>query len=410
MVKTLHLGKTATIKTVEELLDDLSHLAEPHNVRVVQKLTKDDLGGHAAYLQLLATWARQFPSADLKTYISPETSDQQIEAFLRSDHGVFAALIANRITDNSGKDITHAVRQSVLRRLEHLNDRAAKRRGSHLLLVAADHTTVQAAPDALYQSDPSTSQPSVGDAGVFGQIANRVIRAATVGPKRRGFLARNSFELGLLLMELYTNTDDWARTRPDFTRLNPSVRLIRAEGYSRTPSDLSRLAAGDTALETYLAGSHFTGTESGAHQYLEIDVLDTGAGLAAGRLFDRGINSPTLAEELDAARYCLSAYGTTWKGHNREFRGLGLVRALEHLTTLHGFVRVRSGRLSLYRDLLNEPYQLGEAPDLSLRDWTSGTHEATERAPVQGTLFTIVVPTAWETDAHLRTDHDDESA
>jgi hypothetical protein len=393
--KTLQPGKSATIKSVERALTELATADGPRNLRVAQKLTDDDLGGHAAFLQLLATWAREHSGGALETYISADLLDEQIERLTESDHGLVAVLMAKAIVDVDGNDITIRTRQAVLRRLQRSNDRAAPRRGSHVLLAAADHTTVQAAPDALYQAEGQNGQPVVGDAGVFGHIANRLIEAATVGSRRREFLSRHSFELGLLLMELYTNTHDWARTTPDFTRLSPSVRLVRAEGYSRMPSDLGRLATGDAALEHYLAGPHFDQKADGARPYLEIDVMDTGAGLTAGRLRDLGVTKPSLEDEFEAALFCLSAYGTTWKGHNRDFRGLGLVRALEHLTALHGFVRLRTGRLSLYRDLLNEPYAANGVADAFLRDWASGELAPTENAPVTGTLFTIVLPTSW---------------
>jgi len=64
---------------------------------------------------------------------------------------------------------------------------------------------------------------------------------------------------------------------------------------------------------------------------------------------------------------------------------------------------LRTGRLSLYRDFANDPYEPGkrplydslqteEGPEPYLRDWASLGKLPKLLAPVEGTCYTLLIP------------------
>jgi hypothetical protein len=57
---------------------------------------------------------------------------------------------------------------------------------------------------------------------------------------------------------------------------------------------------------------------------------------------------------------------------------------------LDGFLRIRSGRLSLYRDFVSAPLQ--SATDVDLKDFASRSTDLTEQAAVFGTHYQILIP------------------
>jgi hypothetical protein len=60
------------------------------------------------------------------------------------------------------------------------------------------------------------------------------------------------------------------------------------------------------------------------------------------------------------------------------------------LSGLDGFLKIRSGRLSLYRDFVSAPLQ--SSTDVELKDFANCSTELTELPAIFGTHYQILIP------------------
>ena len=66
---------------------------------------------------------------------------------------------------------------------------------------------------------------------------------------------------------------------------------------------------------------------------------------------------------------------------------------MDRLTALKGFVRIRSGRLALYRDFVSSPYNNDDECDFY--DWDChelASNKLTKKSEVEGVAITLLVP------------------
>ena len=108
-------------------------------------------------------------------------------------------------------------------------------------------------------------------------------------------------------------------------------------------------------------------------------------------------SEPDLDDEWKALHRCLEKHFTHDRSGRR--RGIGLHAAFSALNDLKAFLWIRSGRLSLYRDFVAEPYdpeQRGREP--YLLDWHANGANSTEMAPAQGAFVTALIPITHESE------------
>jgi hypothetical protein len=120
---------------------------------------------------------------------------------------------------------------------------------------------------------------------------------------------------------------------------------------------------------------------------LEIAVFDSGPGLAARALRRRLDDTTPLQEEYGGILQCLKVHATS---SGKSHHGLGLMEVMRALTAAKAFLRIRTGRLALYRDFLSEP--LASADDLHLNDWSNRGPQLTMSGRAEGLLMSILMP------------------
>ena len=103
-------------------------------------------------------------------------------------------------------------------------------------------------------------------------------------------------------------------------------------------------------------------------------------------------------DEYAACLRCLKKWKST---SGQSHRGIGLARVMRNLTALRGFWRIRTGRLSLCRNFLQDPYEHKQLPtrpslfddDPGLVDWYTGSPDRlTHLSRAEGVLLTMLVP------------------
>jgi hypothetical protein len=129
-------------------------------------------------------------------------------------------------------------------------------------------------------------------------------------------------------------------------------------------------------------------------RFLELSVFDSGPGLARRWLsgHPKGAADPANPTPEEEYRACVECF-VRWNSSTRAgHKGAGLHEVMRTLSRLGAFFRVRTGRLSLYRDFVERPYTGAAGEDSSLADWTSRSASLHALAVVEGALYTMLIP------------------
>ena len=68
---------------------------------------------------------------------------------------------------------------------------------------------------------------------------------------------------------------------------------------------------------------------------------------------------------------------------------------MDRLTKMRGFLKIRSGRLSLYRDFIETPYKSSEQETYDFCDWDNqeiATKKLAKLPKLAGTSITLLIP------------------
>lgn len=336
-------------------------------------------GGEPAVLQAVLTWAASQKTARITTH-AHGPADPQLDTFARHLVGMCAALIGNRVTDLDGQDVTAEVVELATERLHGLQGSKPEEwsRGSQIEIVCADHLG-WGTPKTFY----ATAEPGkrLLSRREFDRVAELVLAHAV--PDYATARKDESLKTGLAdaLYELFRNTDEYARSDKKGDRADTSIRGLHARRQAVSRSELARMVQASPPLASYC--DRLRPREGRRHiQLLEISVFDSGPGYAPHWL-KRSLAEISREEELDAIRTCFAKHATR---KDDRTSGMGLCTVVDILRRQNGFLRLRTGRHSLYADLgVEQGRAYGDLPEL--RPWQN-----LRLAPVVGTLFTFIMP------------------
>ena len=257
-------------------------------------------------------------------------------------------------------------------------------RGPQFEFMCADHLGLSA-PRLLYSAD-SDGVARLRDARAFKDLAAQIMVATVPASLARGLPADTKTTLASALYELFRNTEEHAKLDDRGNQLRRSLRGIHARRHSIEPQVLADMVGTFAPLAEWARALPRPRVGARDAQVLELSVLDSGPGFAA-RWSGRPLDELTPDHELEAVVRCFSERGTS---KSRSAAGLGLCNLIDLMRAKGGFLRLRTGRRSLYADLSRERERsYGTPPDL--RSWSTG---AGEPARVAGTLVTLLLPLA----------------
>jgi hypothetical protein len=399
-----------TIADVERELSEVE-LKRPARLLIPGKPQKWWFGGEAALIQLLITWGRSRPDATLVTHIAEgEDPTAQLTRLVSRPFGLVAVWMARDVTDRNG---TRALKVAANRTSESQIDLMWQGRrgqqedaaqgslwgpeeavgtevtsvGDRVFLASIDHHPRWRIPQCYFPTGEVRHRDD------FVALADAMAKKATGASGGSPVTADVRGPLGGILHELFKNTHEWARTDGNGVPLLRSVRGLLAQGHNWAEQEALEVASGSPALADYLS-SPGVRTPGGRWRFLELSVFDSGPGLArrwlSGHL-EGAANpaTPTPEEEYRACVECFVRWNSsTLAGH----KGLGLHEVMRTLSRLNAFFRVRTGRLSLYRDFVAWPYAGSTGEDCSLTDWTTRSAVLTPLAAAEGVLYTMLIP------------------
>lgn len=341
-------------------------------------------GGEAAFVQAVSTWANEADPADLVSYAEGPGDKVQIERLVSRLHGLVGILVSDAISSIRGPDLTEVLRQAALDRLSVLQSATPEdgSRGPQLEIICFDHLA-KSYPSSFYATDEQ-GVLRVRRLPAFNLFAGEVLKELIPSTLFRVIPDGFTSALGDALHELFRNTEEHGRATDSGNVPAKSVRGFHARRHAITPTSLPTLAADAKPFSDYFSRLRPARLGSRDIQLIELSVFDTGPGMAAS-LSGRPLESIDRDEERMLVRRC---FGKNVSRKSISSAGLGLPTVIDLLRERNGFLRLRTGRLSLFSDLgLEDQRTFGDLPELC--DWVDPNGDV---APVAGTLFTLLFP------------------
>lgn len=380
----LHADRLATIERCEELLLELELHDSPanHDLLMASNFDLAHCGGAVALVQLVISWARVAAEAS-RLRIHGESG---LKRMVGSLPGLAAVLMAGDVNPaGHERSLLKAAYALAKERISIMDAGALSQtaKGLGVQLLCADETSMRALLP-FYHRGAHGSGELRGEAD-FIDLAHRILDSSIASSRRRRLTSGDAEAIGVMLRELFSNTHLHARKDAMGTPYRKSVRGLFASHHSVGPDNISDLASGYVPLRGYLEAIV---SDSNRLQLFELSVFDSGPGYAA-RLAGRPMTeADELASEYDLVRRCFLRHVTS---RTTTGAGAGLARMLQRLKAHRGFLRLRTGRLSLFQSFGEaEGVQLLEQ-DLDLRDARVG-NQITRHANAAGTVLTLLVP------------------
>lgn len=398
-------------QTIDGVEAELKSLYQSQSCRLLLpvNLQKAYVGGQAALIQLIVTWARRNQKPVLLTHAATaDDANQQLDTLAGRPFGFVALALAEdvvpRTVEASFRSLAKSKVDDEIRKIwlgPDGNRRSTRQsplfgvdevpgipgHGSRVFIATVDEHPKESIPQCYFSNGTLRQRDDfVAIARMSIDRAAKLRRDNPVSPELYD-------EVGTIFHELFRNTHEWARSDVEGMRFPRSVRGLIFEHHS-LPKDAGLLqACGKSGpLVDFIA--HLSDESNERVRFLELSVFDSGSGLAKRWLHstapDVNLEDVELSTEFNACLECMRKHRTTSQATHK---GIGLDEVLTTLAKLRAFLRIRTGRLSLYRDFLTSPADgSGESADSELLDWRTQTKELTEFPRAEGVLYTMLIP------------------
>lgn len=375
----VQLSGAATIPAIEAALRGLAAGNRQERLKLPMNIRHVVGGGEAALTQLAITWAQTRPDPILETFIE---SEQQVTEFVRRLTGLVASLCSvDTLSHRGGGSISEAVRSAALARLAILQSGkpSGAFRGSSVEIPCVDHLGKDS-PYLLCSSAPG-EEPRLRPRSAFTDLAAYLLGRTVPEQYQRFIDTETPDALGSMIFELFKNTQDHGQVDDQGNMPAISVRAIKTMHYAIRTDHLQDMVSDYPALARFCETLRPPRRARQTHLF-ELSVLDSGPGFAVSRLH-RPLSEITREVEEAAVRECFTEFSS--KGSSRF--GQGLPHVLRLLARERGFLRLRTGRVSLHADFSDER---GTPPAENLESYVPDSQE--QLAPVSGSLMTVLIP------------------
>ena len=374
----MQIPAEASVANIERALRKV--VDEPRGTPLTLPLNLRHLGcgGEAALSQLLITWAQQQAPGILKTYAE---KPEQIEELIRRLPGLTGALCAAIVIGVSeAEDLTSTVRVAALARLTTLLSEKPNRayRGSSVEIVCADHLG-RNAPYLLYYGEKGRT-PRLRPRPSFALLASWLLRRTVPETYQHNIAPQMADALGSVMFELFKNTEEHGQVDAFGNIPSVSIRAVKTVHHAIAPEKLAQIVADYPPLEQYCQSLEAAEGAIQTHLF-ELSVLDSGPGFAVSQT-GKSLAEIGQKEEEAAVRNCFTTFSA--KGGSRF--GQGLPHVMRVLRQERGFLRLRTGRLSIHADFSKD--DTGE-DSAALEVFRSNNEPF---APVAGSLLTVLLP------------------
>lgn len=388
------IAQNSDFTDIDRYLIELEKVDED-DLLIPLRFARSPVGFQAALIQLIITWARHKKSNQL---IASVTKADKLTSWLQTlcetEYGLVAILMAPEIESPQGTTLNPNSIEEAYRAYRQICAGPRESRDGSFFLVTNRFGKLEHQYDQL---SPSRAQPT----GIewFKREVRRQIDRCTSLANAKHVNSDDSRYIADIAYELFANADEWGSYELDGSEIRPNIRGMIVQVHEDPLSGFSQYD--ETPTSEYL--DQWQLTEGSVPKFLEVSIFDAGVGLAQHALCKRVTEETPLQEESDKVLECFRKYSSA---SGRTFRGLGLYYVMSMLTRTRGFLRYRSGRLSLFRNFHKQPFlpDIGrDAPDPTRRsrlrakniyfyDWRTKSPECMRGPSVDGALFTLLFP------------------
>lgn len=341
----------------------------------------------SAIIQFIAAWSRSNP----KNRLFPYGSNVGVASYtklLHQPHGLIASYMAPNLVDPKGNHLRksevlaqaapyiESMQTSRLR--ETMNGRGA------ILACFAGAKNEFLLP--LYEHPSLEGLRGIGD---FELLTQQLIGCCDPSILRR--LPKIVIQsLGLLIRELFENTNDHASTDEygrEYSWEYPNVRGILAKYIPFNPRDKSSVnSLSDVPHRLFFQKALLNYTACKTIDFLELTIIDSGPGIVKRWLAhahpDKSVEDITIGLEEELVR---EAFKLGNSSKNINGTGVGLDTVIRSLVKLRALLRLRTGRLCLYQDFSGN----SAATVFDPKHWLNDRKELTRTI---GTSFSVLIP------------------
>ena len=402
--------KSININACEKTLAMLHKTKADEELKLPVDTSQYAFGGLAAAIQVINTWGRKSKNRILIirkinpigeeytkedcTKIAKEATysawEGQISELIKRPHKLTAIMFARKIAFDHLPEID--IRNTINLEAKIAVEEQAKslhgqQHGGLCWFAFVDHSTKGFDKNFYRETEPR--QPAH-----IREIIRAMVDRSSATQSTKKIDGEILDYLGRIFYELFLNTHEHgSRGQKRSEWIKPGIRLIYTNAINLTDTGKENALKDEPVLKNYLAS---TAINSKNHRFIEISIIDSGLGYckrwqADHPAFDFDEKLP-LNKEYEILKTCFlfrrSSTSIDTKGH-------GLPVVLDRLTKLKGFIRIRSGRLALFRNFIVSPFTDSESESCEFTDWVTqkNAHNyLTEMPEVIGTAITFLIP------------------
>jgi hypothetical protein len=397
-MKSFKFHNKITISEIEDLYSKLNDSEFEHADFIVSNESDYRGFGIIPYMVLFFfKWLRHSKSGELIIAIKADNKEA-VEEFATNFLGytiLTSAWKHKEIVDEDRVPLKNYFRpftKELHRRIDFLQDLP----NNNILIPLFDHYSK---PQGLSHWFYDDSFKFIGSPKELSNTVYRIFQE--VGRIFRARLVKNTNiiieDLDIIIWELVKNTNDHAtKDYLNKTELSPNTRGVYLKIHRSSKNNFVTEAKNNPGLKTYFENVLLEGDEGnkGNNFLLEISVFDTGPGMSKRFLGEKWVDNISPNEEVDILRKCLCKGMTSTEGIQGNNRGYGLNNVLMTLSSKKGFLKIRTGNVSVYRDLQKSPhFEATEYNRIELQDWdTNSPSTFTSKGNSIGTLLTMIYP------------------
>ena len=346
------------------------------------------LGLLARLCQYLITTLKQHPHIEVKFFQLDSSKHDSIRNMLKDPQSLTALLLAENVY---AKDFKNDLTVNPVELKSKINVDIQERLNTsifldnhRLQLFAVDHSIARYAYPLCFYKPAGT--PNLRQSGYYSTLLSNFLNEKV---KLSTLVDQEIDSLGELLFELVENTEQHGTADFRNGKFSRSVRGLVIDYKLITKDQSSENIGGVGSIITeYL--SEIREDQKPLH-VLEISLFDSGVGIAK-TLYNLSDNLSI--DPRDEALIVASSFakGVTSKTNGKGF-GRGLHNVRQILGQRKGFLSIRSGRVSLYRDFNLQPFVESENDKLELFDErTRSSNQFQALHSVEGLACSILVP------------------
>lgn len=375
-------------KTLKEIIENPNlplHL--PLNDKHAQ------FGGLSLAIQTINTWSRLGEEKTLLLSSGDRTSDEVADSVIERPFKVAAAMMAKEIKlerDNSN------LKSTTFQKIKEMVEQQATnnygiQRGGLCSFIFIDHSTKGF--DRNFYID-TTGLPEPRQIKQFENVIKSMIMKSLSASGGVSLTPSNDeiSDIGRIFYELFINTHEHgSRGKLKNKWIKPGNRVIYTNAINLSNTAVEYIKKENPPLAEHINSFDRNNQQ---HQFIELSIVDSGLGYVGRWLSDHSEKESEsdipIEFEHDIFRKCFKFRSSS---SHKDYKGMGLPVVMDRLTNLKGFMKIRSGRMSVYRDFKNKPYQMGDrCAFFDFKTQKDCSETLTEHPKAEGVSITILIP------------------